>query len=162
MKKYTLETSVGIFVFIGLLCVGYLTVKLGKLEVLGGQTYPLYAHFTSVSGLKSGSYVRIAGVTVGKVSGIDLDKKLFEAVVELQIDNGIELEDDTIASIKTSGLIGDKYVSLSPGGSGMVLAPGDRIIDTESALDIESLISKYAFGDVEDTNDGFEEVPSGK
>lgn len=156
MKKYTLETSVGIFVFVCLLCVGYLTVKLGKLDLLGGQNYTVQARFTSVSGLKAGSSVQMAGVPVGSVGDIHLDPKRLDAVVELQLRKDIRLTDDTIASIKTSGLIGDKYISLSPGGSDIYLEPGDMIIDTESALDIEALISKYAFGDVEDQ--GFEEI----
>lgn len=148
MKKYKLETSVGIFVLIGLLCIGYLTIKLGGLEILGGETYPLKARFSSVGGLRSGGMVQMAGVQIGSVSGIHLDPETYMAMVEMQIRSDIRLTEDTIASIRTSGLIGDKYISLSPGGLDEYLEAGDIITETESALDIESLISKYAFGDV--------------
>ena len=144
-----METVVGIFVLVGLLCVGYLTIKLGKLEIFGSDAYTVNAHFTSASGLKSGSSVEIAGVPVGKVNRIVLDHDRFDALVVMQVNNSVRLSEDTIASIKTSGLIGDKYVNLSPGGMDTYLSDGGLITDTESALDIESLISKYAFGDVE-------------
>lgn len=159
MKKYAMETGVGVFVLIGLLCVGYLTIRLGKMEVMGPDTYPLKARFSSVAGLKAGSTVVIAGVEVGKVSRISLDPQRMEALVDLQVKNGIRLSEDTIASIKTSGLIGDKYVQLSSGGMETILAPGSTITDTESALDIESLVSKYAFGSV-DKKKGEAEQPA--
>lgn len=148
MKKYTMETSVGIFVLIGLLCVAYLTIKLGKLEILGDDSYRIKARFSSVGGLRPGGSVEMAGVKIGSVSRIYLDPETYMAMVEMQVRKDIELSEDTIASIKTSGLIGDKYVSLSPGGLDELLEEGDMITETESALDIESLISKYAFGDV--------------
>ncbi|EGJ48573.1 outer membrane lipid asymmetry maintenance protein MlaD [Desulfocurvibacter africanus] len=148
MKKYTMETSVGIFVLIGLLCVAYLTIKLGRLEVFGADTYLLKARFSSVGGLRPGGSVEMAGVKVGSITRIYLDQETYMAMVDMQIERRIKLSEDTIASIKTSGLIGDKYVALSPGGLDESLAEGDIITETESALDIESLISKYAFGDV--------------
>ncbi|MGD8960335.1 MAG: outer membrane lipid asymmetry maintenance protein MlaD [Desulfobacteraceae bacterium] len=146
--KASVETAVGIFVLIGILSVGYLTVKLGKLELLGDNYYVLNARFQSVSGLKKGAQVEIAGVPVGKVDLISLDHERQVALVKLKIEHGVVLTDDVIASVKTSGLIGDKYIKLSPGGSDTVLKAGDTIIETESALDIEELISKYAFGKV--------------
>ncbi|MFO7496292.1 MAG: outer membrane lipid asymmetry maintenance protein MlaD [Desulfobacterales bacterium] len=146
--KASVETAVGIFVLIGILCVGYLTIKLGKLELLADNFYVLNARFQSVSGLKKGAQVEIAGVPVGKVDTITLDNQGQVAVVKLKIENGVVLTDDVIASVKTAGLIGDKYIKLSPGGSDIVLKAGDTIIETESALDIEELISKYAFGKV--------------
>jgi phospholipid/cholesterol/gamma-HCH transport system substrate-binding protein len=145
MKR--VEFSVGIFMLIGLACLGYLTVKLGKLEVFSNEGYTVQAKFTSVSGLKTGASVEISGVPIGKVTGISLNDN-FLAEVDLLINPGIELTDDSIASIKTSGLIGDKFVSVSVGGSETLLGDGDEISDTESSLDIESLISKYVFGDV--------------
>ena len=148
MKKYSLETYVGIFVFIGLVCVTYLTVKLGKMEVLGSDHYMLKARFTSIAGLRPGSFVEMAGVRIGKVDQITLDQEDQVAVVELKIQKDIIIGDDAIASIKTSGLIGDKYINIDPGGSGEVLGPGDTIIETESAVDLEELISKYVFGSV--------------
>lgn len=148
MQKYTKETSVGIFVLICLLCVGYLTIKLGKMEVLNNNGYTVFARFSSITGLRSGAEVEIAGVPVGKVGKITLDQDEGLALVELQIEKDIELSDDVIASVKTSGLIGDKYIKLSPGGSLDTLENGSEITDTESAVDIEELISKYVFGGV--------------
>jgi phospholipid/cholesterol/gamma-HCH transport system substrate-binding protein len=142
-----LKFTVGLFMLIGLVCLGYLTVRLGKLEVFSTKGYTVQAKFASVSGLKTGASVEISGVPVGKVKAITLNNK-FMAVVDLLINNGIELTDDSIASIKTSGLIGDKYVSVSVGGSETMLTDGGEISETESSMDIESLISKYVFGGV--------------
>lgn len=148
MKKASIETAVGLFVFIGILCVGYLTVKLGKMELLGKDYYYLKAQFESVTGLKTGANVEMAGVPIGKVEAISLDPENQTADVRLKIQSGVVVTDDTIASVKTAGLIGDKYIKLSPGGSDIVLKSGDTLIETESALDIEELISKYVFGGV--------------
>jgi phospholipid/cholesterol/gamma-HCH transport system substrate-binding protein len=147
MKKYSLEFSVGVFVLVGCVCLAYLTVKLGKMEVYGNDGYAVRAHFSSVSGLKAGARVEIAGVPVGKVTDIVLNSD-YAAGVTLRIDKGVALSDDCIASVKTSGLIGDKYVSISPGGSENMLDDGGEITETESAVDIEALISKYVFGGV--------------
>ncbi|MGD8342339.1 MAG: outer membrane lipid asymmetry maintenance protein MlaD [Desulfobacterales bacterium] len=149
MKKGSVELGVGIFVIIGLICVGYLTIQLGQMKLLGDDHYFLNARFLSVSGLKAGAQVEIAGVEVGQVDSISLDPKDNVAMVRLKIKKEIVLSDDVIASVKTSGLIGDKYIKLSPGGSDDILEPEDIITETESALDIEELISKYAFGEVD-------------
>ena len=148
MKKSSVELGVGIFVLIGLICIGYLTVQLGKMELLGDDHYFLNARFHSVSGLKAGAQVEIAGVKVGQVDSITLDTKDHMALVRLKILRHVELTDDVIASVKTAGLIGDKFIKLTPGGSDEILGPEDIITETESALDIEELIGKYAFGDV--------------
>jgi phospholipid/cholesterol/gamma-HCH transport system substrate-binding protein len=148
MKKYALETTVGVFVLAGLLCVAYLTVKLGKLDVFGSDSYPLVARFKDVTGLKSGAYVEMAGVRIGRVSAIVLDPKDSMALVTLEIQNGVRLTDDSIASIKTSGLIGDKFVKVSPGGSDDILKPGGTIVETEPSVDLGDLIGKYVFGGV--------------
>jgi len=148
MKRASIETAVGLFVFIGILCVGYLTVKLGKMELLGKDYYHLQAQFDSVTGLKVGANVEMAGVPIGKVEAISLDLERQTARVRLKIQGDVVVTDDTIASVKTSGLIGDKYIKLSPGGSDIILKSGDTLIETESALDIEELISKYVFGGV--------------
>ena len=149
MKKYNMETTVGIFIVIGLICIGYMSVKLGNIPILGDNSYSLFARFSSVSGLKTGSSVEMLGIEVGKVENMVLDQDKQRAVVELRIQNGVVVYDDAIASIKTSGLIGDKYVQVDPGGGGDVLRPGSSIIDTNPPLDIESLIGKFAFGDIE-------------
>ncbi len=149
MKKYSMETAVGLFVLAGLLCVGYLTVKLGKLEVIGGDSYTVKARFIDVTGLKSGANVELAGVRIGRVDDVVLspDKR---AIVALRIDKGVKLFDDAIVSIKTSGLIGDKYVKITPGGAGDPLAPGGMLTETESSVDIGDLIGKYVFGGVKE------------
>ncbi len=148
MKKYSRETIVGIFVLIGILCVGYLTIKLGRMEVLNDNGYTIEARFASVSGLRSGAEIQIAGVSVGRVSNISLEPESQMALVTMVINKEVQLSDDVIASVKTSGLIGDKYVQLSPGGSFDMLEDGDEVSETESAVDIEELISKYVFGGV--------------
>ena len=148
MKKYSMETAVGIFVVIGFLCVGYLTVKLGNVSLLGGDTYVLQARFATVSGLKIGSPVEIYGIQVGRVDKLEIDPQKQLAWVELEIRNGINVYDDGSASIKTAGLIGDKFIKVDPGGSGNLLNPGGTITETSSALDIEDLIGRYAFGEV--------------
>ncbi|MBW2108369.1 MAG: outer membrane lipid asymmetry maintenance protein MlaD [Deltaproteobacteria bacterium] len=146
MNKTSIETAVGIFVVVGIVCVGYLTIKLGKMEWVGDNYYPIYAQFESVSGLSRGAYVEMAGVQIGQVEAISLDQDRQVAQVKMKIQKGIVLTDDVIASVKTSGLIGDKYIKISPGGSDEVLKPGDTITETESAVDLEELISKYVFG----------------
>ena len=148
MKEKYIETMVGIFVVIGIVCVGYLTIKLGKMEWIGENTYPIFARFQSISGLKKGAAVEMAGVQIGQVDTISLDLEDQVALVKLKIQKGVVLKDDVIASVTTAGLIGDKYVNLSPGGSDQVLNPGDVILETESAVNLEELISKYVFGGV--------------
>ena len=148
MKKYSIETVVGIFVMIGLIGVGYMTIKLGKVSLFGDDYYSLYARFSSVSGLKTGSPVEIHGIEVGRVEKMTLDTEKQTAVLELKVRKGITVYDDAIASIKTAGLIGDKFVNIDPGGGGEALASGTFISETTSPTDMEELISKYAFGDV--------------
>lgn len=148
MRKYTMETVVGIFVVAGLIFVGYLTIKIGDVSLFGHDSYDLYARFTSVSGLREGSSVDMLGIEVGKVGSLRIDQEALMAVVELQLDKGIKVYDDARATIKTSGLIGDKFISLDPGGGGEELKPGGIITETTSPTDIEELISKYVFGDV--------------
>ncbi len=152
MKKYSLESVVGVFVVIGLLCVAYMTVKFGKISLLGDDYYSLYARFGSVSGLRVGSPVEIQGIEVGKIERLTIDQEKQMARVELKIRKGIRVYDDASASIKTAGLIGDKFVKIEPGGSGDILRPGGTITETASPVDIEDLISKYAFGDIKKDN----------
>ncbi len=148
MKKYTQETVVGIFVVVGLLAIAYMTVKLGNVGFLGENTYSLYAKFTSVTGLRVGNPVNMLGLEIGRVESFKMDQENQVAVVELKINKDIEVYDDAIASIKTEGLIGDKFISIDAGGGGDLLQDGDTITDTESPTDIMDLVSKYAFGDV--------------
>jgi phospholipid/cholesterol/gamma-HCH transport system substrate-binding protein len=148
MKKHKIETIVGIFVIFGLLCVGYMTVKLGKVDFLGDNSYSLVAKFTTVTGLRIGSPVNILGIDVGRVEKITMDQANQKAVLEIRIKKDIKIYDDAIAAIKTEGMIGDKYLDIDPGGSGTLLGPNGVITDTQAAVDIVELISKYAFGEV--------------
>lgn len=154
MKKYAMETVVGLFVLVGLACVAYMAVKLGDVDLLGDGSYSLYAKFTTVSGLRPGSPVEMVGLRIGKIASMTIDQDDQMAVAELKIDQGIRIYDDAIASVKTSGLIGDKLIQVDAGGGGELLKPGDTITDTEAAVDIGELIGKYAFGSVnEGTSD---------
>jgi phospholipid/cholesterol/gamma-HCH transport system substrate-binding protein len=153
MKKYAMETIVGIFVALGIATIGYMTVKLGHVSLFGDETYPLYAKFTSVSGLRAGNPVNMLGIEIGKVEALRMDQENQQAVVEMKIQKGMKVYDDAIASIKTEGLIGDRYVSIDPGGGGSVLEPGGTITQTQPAVDIADLVGKYAFGDVKDAKD---------
>lgn len=149
MKKASVEMTVGVFVLLGLAAILYLTVQLGEFDFLGRDSYTVNARFQSVSGLKVGARVEVAGVVVGKVTGVYLDKKNMTAVVGMDIHKDLQLSDDTIASVRTAGLIGDRYIRLSPGGGDMLIEPGGMIVDTESPVDIEELIGKYVFGNVD-------------
>jgi len=153
MKKYAMETIVGIFVALGIATIGYMTVKLGHVSLFGDETYPIYANFTSVSGLRAGNPVNMLGIEIGKVESLRMDQENLQAVVEMKIQKNVKVYDDAIASIKTEGLIGDKYVSIDPGGGGSVLEPGGIITQTQPAVDIADLVGKYAFGDVKDVKD---------
>ena len=150
MKRVTLETTVGIFVLVGILCLAYLSIKLGKMELFGGDSYQVSADFDSASGLKSGASVEIAGVEVGSVARIVLDPKSgTQARVDLRLRSGVKLSDDVIAAVRTRGIIGDKFILLKPGGSDRILVDGGKIRETESAVDLEELLSKYIHGQVD-------------
>ncbi len=149
MKRAELELVVGIFMLVGILCLGYLSIKLGKMELLGSDTYRLSADFATVSGLKEGASVELAGVIVGRVSRIMLDPKdPGQARVVMKLSKGVQLSDDVIASVRTRGIIGDKYIKLQAGGAEKYLADGGKIRSTESAIDFEELISQYIQGKI--------------
>lgn len=150
MKRYKIETIVGIFVVFGLICIGYMTIKLGNVSFFGDDTYRLVASFNSVTGLRVGNQIDMFGIQIGRVSRVKIDQKTQRAVVELSIRKGINIYDDAIASIKTEGLLGDSYLSIDPGGAGDLLQDGDVITETQSPVDIIELISKYAFGEVKE------------
>jgi phospholipid/cholesterol/gamma-HCH transport system substrate-binding protein len=147
MERGKLEFVVGVFVLVGILCLGYLAIKLGKLELVGGNYYEITADFSSSSGLKKGAPVEIAGVEVGRVKSILLKED--QAQVVLAIEDGITVYNDAIASIKTRGIIGEKFMGLSPGGAGEPLSKGGTIVDTESGIDLEQVISQFIHGNVE-------------
>lgn len=144
-KQINVELMVGWFVIIGLICFVYITVWLGGVQWFEDEHYVVNARFRSISGLKQGSVVEIAGVRVGKVERIILDPEAYEAVVQLSIKQDVKLQEDSIASIRTAGLIGDRFVNITPGGADEIIAPGAEITETESAISLEELISKYVF-----------------
>lgn len=145
MKRLNIEFVVGLFVIAGIASFAYLAIKLGDLSVGDKNTYPVSARFASISGLKEGAVIEIAGVRVGKVNRIELDAEDYEAVVSMTIDGNIKLQEDAIASIRTAGVIGDKFVNISPGGSDVLIEPGQQIVETESSISLEELVSKYIF-----------------
>ena len=149
ISQKKIEFSVGAFVLVGVIAGLYLTFVMGGLSVTNGATYQLKARFADVTGLRVDTAVRISGVSVGHVEKIELDQESFAVWVTISLPNWLELDDDTIASVRTDGLIGDKYLSLLPGGSGIILGPDDILYETESAVDLEGLIKNFAFGSVE-------------
>lgn len=160
MKSTKLELSVGIFVLLGLAAVAYLTLKLGAGSLIGEDTYLVEARFNNAGGLHRGGSVLVAGVTVGRVDGIRIDPTDYSAIATLRLGSGLRLPTDSMASIKTSGLIGDKYVALSPGADETYFEPGGRITMTESSVDLESLIGKMAFGSVNKESESTETPPA--
>jgi phospholipid/cholesterol/gamma-HCH transport system substrate-binding protein len=146
MKKFDLELMVGLFIIAGIICLGYLSIKLGKLEVVGGKGYEIYAIFSNIGGLKTGSSIEIAGVDVGRVKSITLDN--YQAQVMLSLPRTLKIQEDAIALVKTKGLIGEKYIEITPGGSEKIIQPGGRMRETQPAVDLEGLISKFAFGKI--------------
>ncbi|MGA3174419.1 MAG: outer membrane lipid asymmetry maintenance protein MlaD [Syntrophorhabdales bacterium] len=148
MKKYSMETVIGIFVVVGLLCIAYMSVKLGKVSFFRTDTYTLYARFSSVEGLRIGSPVEIFGIEAGSISYLGIDNMRQVALVTMRINKGVNTYSDAAASVKTMGLIGDKYIKIDPGGAGTPLKSGDSITNTAAAPDIEDLLGKYIFGQV--------------
>ena len=151
MNQKRTEFAVGLFILVGILAILYLAIQIGSSRILGSDSMVVEARFSNIGGLNEGSNIMIAGVKVGVVGNIRLDTESLVAMVELKLNNDLIIYDDAIASIKTNGLIGDKYVALDPGGGGLELEEGEPIVDTESALDIESLISRFAFGSLEES-----------
>ena len=143
MKKINIETGVGIFIIIGLLSLAYLAVNLGDVSLFGSEQYKVTARFANIAGLKAGANVEIAGVEIGKVSDIMLED--YEAVVGMLINPEIKLQEDAIASIRTQGIIGDKYIKIKTGGAEEFIEVDGEILETESAIELEELVSQYIF-----------------
>lgn len=147
MRKIDLELIVGLFIMVGIIALCYISVKLGKMEWVGGSGYQVTAVFPKLGGLKVGASVEIAGVEVGRVKSLSLDDN-YQASVVLDINRHVKLQDDSMASIKTKGLLGEKYVDILPGGDDKIIEDGGKIQDTEPPIDLEELIAKYIFGKV--------------
>ena len=146
MERTRVNIAVGLFMVIGIVALAYLSIQLGRVSFLGSRGYSVTVDFPSVGGLKAGSTVEIAGVEIGRVESIGLDN--YQARVKLSVNKGVKLQEDSIASIKTKGLIGEKYVRISPGGSDKIIQPGGKIREVEAPVDFEELLSKYIFGKV--------------
>ncbi|MDT8399679.1 MAG: outer membrane lipid asymmetry maintenance protein MlaD [Pseudomonadales bacterium] len=145
MKKLNIELITGVFVLLGVVCFTWLAVSVGGVNFGKPPGYTLSARFTSISGLRQGAVVEGAGVRIGTVSAISFDPESFEALVELRINAGVPIQEDAIAAIRTQGIIGEKYVKIVPGGFEELLTDGMEIHDTESAVSLEELVSKYMF-----------------
>jgi phospholipid/cholesterol/gamma-HCH transport system substrate-binding protein len=142
------EIVIGLFLVLGLVAFGWLALRLGEVSWLtGGSTYTLYAEFENISGIKTGSEVQIAGVSVGSVAELRLNEE-GKAIAAFKLNKGVQIPKDSIASVKSQGIIGDKFIRIMPGGDKASYQSGETIVDTESSLDIESLISKFALGGV--------------
>ena len=148
MGNSRVEIVVGLFLVMGFVALGWLGLQLGEISWLtGAKTYSLNAEFTNISGVKAGADVQIAGVTVGKVRALNLNAANL-AVVSMQLDRDVKIPVDSIASVKSQGIIGDKLIQITLGGDEKLYKAGEVIVDTESSVDLESLISKFAFGQV--------------
>jgi len=151
-RPLTLEFFVGIFTMIGLGAAAYLAIGLGELQLFGSDKYEINAEFDNISGLKTGASVEIAGVQVGEVKRLNLKDPM--AVVTMQIDKGIRIRDDDIVSIRTKGIIGDRYVKISRGASDRFIPEGGMITETESVVDIEDIIGKIVHNLSGDKSEG--------
>jgi len=145
MSEYKrIEISVGIFVFIGIVGMFYMALKLGEVGGLGASGYVVTADFDDIGGIRTGADVMIAGVVMGRVDNVHLTKD-DQAELTLRIHDGVKLTADVIASVRTKGIIGDRFIRLSQGGDDTYLKNGDSIEETESAISLEGLVSKYIF-----------------
>ncbi len=143
MRQHSIEVLVGAFVVIGIVAMAYIAVSFGNIGILDKNTYTLHAQFDSTAGLRSGARIEIAGVSIGTVGKITL--KDYLSSVELKINKNVKIPEDSIAAVRTNGLIGEKVIKIVPGGSEEYLEDGDTIEDTESSVSLEELISKYIF-----------------
>jgi len=146
MQRVNLDVSVGVFVILGLLALGYLSIRLGEIQINAGNTYTVTAVFPTVAGLKLAASVEIAGVPIGQVDDIRLEE--YEAVVILRLEKGIRLQEDAIVSIRTRGLIGEKFIRITPGGSERLIPAGGRLREVETPLDFEDLIGRFIQGKI--------------
>ena len=144
-KQKKVEASVGIFMIIGLIAISFIVIKLGNISIFGQDQYQVIAKFTSASGLRTGAYVEAAGVRVGEISSIEFDTEDYYAIVTMNINDGVKISEDSIASVRTAGIIIDKFIKLTPGGLDIYLEDRAEIYETEPSINLEELISKYIF-----------------
>jgi phospholipid/cholesterol/gamma-HCH transport system substrate-binding protein len=146
MKRFDIELTVGLFIVAGLFCLGYLSIRFGNMEIFGSRGYEVQATFANSGGLKVGSGIVIAGVDVGHVRSVTLEN--YQAHVTLDLPWNVKIQEDAIASIRTKGLLGEKFIEITPGGSDKAIPPGGRIRETQPPVDLEQLISNYLFGKI--------------
>jgi phospholipid/cholesterol/gamma-HCH transport system substrate-binding protein len=144
--RHGTELGVGLFLLFALFCLGYVSVNTGEIPILRPKTYRIYARFDSVSGLVPSASVEIAGVPVGRIGQIRLVD--YRAEVEIDLREDIHLQDDAIASVRTKGIIGETFLLITPGGSPRMVPPGGRLRQTESAVDLQQLISTFIHGKI--------------
>ena len=155
MGKKSIETMVGVFVLLGIVGLVFLALKAANLGSFNaGSTYSLVARFDNIGGLKKHAPVRSAGVTVGRVVSIELDRKTYQGVVRMEVDSQVQFPKDSSARILTAGLLGDQYVGVEPGAEEKNLVAGDMIKQTQSAVVLESLISQFLFNKAADAGAG--------
>lgn len=147
MKNIGLDFVVGLFVIAGAALLLYMSVSIGGANLSASGHYTLIARFENTSGLKEGAFVEAAGVRIGQAKSIRFDAQEYEAVVEIVLDNSVLVPDDSIASIRTAGIIGDRFIKIAPGGSDLYLEDGEEIIETEPSISLEELVSKYMFSE---------------
>ncbi|MBE2215534.1 MAG: outer membrane lipid asymmetry maintenance protein MlaD [Opitutaceae bacterium] len=160
MNSRKLETVVGAFVLLGLIAFATLALKIGAGSFVGGDTMVVHARFANAAGVNPGSQVVISGVTVGRVDAVRLNPADFSAVVDMRLRKDLKLSTDSMVSVKTSGLIGDKFLAIRPGADDELIAAGDTFTETESTVDIESLISRFAFGSVQKSDETAAPAPT--
>ncbi len=145
MAKLNIELITGIFVIIGIACFTWLAISVAGATFSEQPGYSLTARFSSISGLREGAVIEGAGVRIGSVTAIEFDPDSFEAIVHLHINEGVPVQEDAIAAVRTQGIIGEKYINIIPGGFEELLTEGMEIYETESAISIEDLVSRYIF-----------------
>jgi phospholipid/cholesterol/gamma-HCH transport system substrate-binding protein len=155
MGKKGIETLVGLFVLMGMVGLVFLALQAANLGSMGSRdTYVVKARFDNIGGLKARAPVRTAGVVVGRIKSIELDPKTYQGVVTMDIERSFQFPKDTAAKILTSGLLGDQYIGLEPGGDDQNLQPGDTLAQTQSAVVLENLIGQFLTGKAAEAGTG--------
>ena len=153
MRKSAIDIWVGIFVAIGLLAALFLALKVGNMNAVSfAPTYKISARFDNIGGLKPRAPVKSAGVVVGRIANISFDDKTYQATVTMTIEDTYKFPKDSSAKILTSGLLGEQYIGLEAGGSDDMLAAGDKITQTQSAVVLENLISQFLYNKTADND----------
>lgn len=153
MQRKSLDIWVGLFVLLGALAVMFLALKVGNMSSMSfGPSYTVIARFDNIGGLKPRAPVKSAGVVVGRVESIAFNGKTFQAQVTLRLQGEVQFPKDSSAKILTSGLLGEQYIGIEPGGDDKNFAEGDRIKSTQSAIVLENLISQFLFSKAADSS----------